>query len=245
MKKHILSVLSLLLIASATLFAQEDQWAGLLNEDPQEFSVNGDSFTYGSHVYTMTSTFNLNRKSIGSGKVTFTNVPSGFEEFKTVYQEFLGKTPHGAAAMVPMAMEIYGRDRETGKKCLDLLCYSSSTVSSALSILRDKIKTGDSYAQRYLPAACLDGASYTNGYKPSKPYTIKMKPSVNKPQEMWSGDVVFYIYLDGTGGWDTTQRSVEVAWPLESEEGLFKAFNFPALYTQCRNIRGGKWQGLD
>ena len=27
-----------------------------------------------------------------------------------------------------------------------------------------------------------------------------MKPSVNKPREMWSGDVVFYIYLDGTGG---------------------------------------------
>lgn len=49
-----------------------------------------------------------------------------------------------------------------------------------------------------------------------------------------------YIYMMGKG-WDTEQRSVEIIQVNDGE--LFKVFNSPALYTQCKNIKG-TWEGL-
>ncbi len=49
-----------------------------------------------------------------------------------------------------------------------------------------------------------------------------------------------YIYMMGKG-WDTEQRSVEI---IQVDEGdLFKVFNCPSLYTQCKKIKG-TWGGL-
>ena len=42
-------------------------------------------------------------------------------------------------------------------------------------------------------------------------------------------------------GWDTEQRSVEIIQVNDGE--LFKVFNCPSLYTQCKNIKGA-WEGL-
>ena len=98
-----------------------------------------------------------------TGMVTFTNIPADYAEFETVYTQFLGKTPHGAAAMMPMAMEMYRRDRDTGLQCLKLLCYPTN-VNSVTSILNTKFgasqfaPSNDPYLQPYLPAAVLKGA---------------------------------------------------------------------------------------
>ena len=65
------------------------------------------SWSYGSHVYTMKGTLTAEAyDKNATGVVTFTNVPSDYEEFEALYTQFLGKTPHGTAAMMPMAMEI-------------------------------------------------------------------------------------------------------------------------------------------
>jgi hypothetical protein len=50
-----------------------------------------------------------------------------------------------------------------------------------------------------------------------------------------------YIYIIG-GGWDTTQRQVELI--LEPGHEQYQVFNCPSLYTGCRQIRG-TWGGLD
>ena len=202
-------------------------------------------WTYGSHTYTMVG--NLTAKEYNrsaKGTVTFTNIPSDYEEFESIYTNFLGKTPHGAAAMMTMAMEIYGRDRTEGRKCIKLLCYTSN-VNAIIPRLDDKFDAapGDSYGQRYLPAAVLMGATPENGYRPQKPYTIEMKASVNKHQDLQivgSGRVM-YLYVMGKG-WDTEQRSVEII--RQPDNKLYQVFNCPALYTQCKQIRG-TWGGLD
>ena len=206
------------------------------------------TWTYGGHTYTQKGTLTAKQyDKKATGVVTFTNVPSDYEEFETVYKQFLGKTPHGTAAMMVMAMEIYGRDRQVGRKCIELINYPSN-VNSVISILNDKYGSSqyapanDSYHQRYLPAAVLKGATPQNGYRPQEPYTVEMKASVNKHQELQisgSGRVM-YIYMMGKG-WDTEQRSVEII--RQPNQPLYKVFNCPALYTQCKTIQG-TWGGL-
>jgi hypothetical protein len=206
------------------------------------------TWTYGGHTYTQKGTLTAKHyDKKATGVVTFTNVPSDYEEFETVYKQFLGKTPHGTAAMMVMAMEIYGRDREVGKQCIELINYPSN-VNSVISRLKDKYGTSayapenDSYNQRYLPAAVLKGATPQNGYRPQRPYTVEMKASVNKHQDLqFSGEGrVVYLYIMGDG-WDTHQRSVEII--LQPDKKLHQVFNCPSLYTQCKAIRG-EWKGL-
>ena len=96
-----------------------------------------EEFKYGDHTYVLQGNFKVEAYSKhAAGRVTFTHIPSDYEEFEAVYL-FLGKTPHGAAAMMPMAMEIFGRNREVGEKCIRLLCYKSN-VNTVLSLLKDK-----------------------------------------------------------------------------------------------------------
>ena len=214
-------------------------------KDMKKGKAEETSWTYGDHKYTMKGNLTADKyKKDAFGEVTFTNIPSDYEEFEAVYSEFLGRTPHGAAAMMPMAMEIYARDREAGKKCIELLCYSSN-INSVISRLKDKFGAApdDSYGQRYLPAAVLKGATAQNGYTPEKPYTVEMEASVNKHQELQiSGSgTVMYIYIIG-GGWDTQQRQVEIIREPGHEQ--YQVFNCPSLYVQCKQIQGS-WPGLE
>ena len=238
----------------------KDSWANLVNENAQTFKLEGNTLTYGSHVYTVSGSINTegtdkNEDGVADEKldvpqltptafVTFTNIPSDYDEFEALYSEFLGRTPHGTAAMIPMAMEMYARDRETGKRCIELLCYPSN-VNSVISRLKDKFGAApnDSYGQRYLPAAVLKGATASNGYRPQHPYTVEMDASVNKHQELQivGSGTVMYIYIIG-GGWDTHQRQVEIIREPGHEQ--YQVFNCPSLYVGCRQIQG-TWEGLE
>lgn len=222
-----------------------DNIANVAEKEVRDILNDEDSLFYGEHWYTKQGNIAADKyRRNGFGNVTFTNIPANYEEFKAVYTEFLGKTAYGAAAMMPMAMEMYARDREVGRQCIELLCYPSN-VNSVISIIKEKFGAAgnDSYGQRYLPAASLKGATPENAYQPEKPYTVEMKASVNQHQELkisGSGTVV-YIYIMG-GGWDSHQRSVEVIKQPGSD--LYQVFNCPSLYTGCKQIVG-TWAGLE
>ena len=228
-----------------------DSWANLINETPHEAIVNGNTLTYGDHTYTVSGeiTYDQTYYDTPTAFVTFTNIPSGVTEFKAVYDNLLGLSPQGAAAMVPMAIEIYARDANVGEQCFNVLCNSSSTVAGIVRILKTKFNysqyspENDPYVQRYLPAALLKGASYTNGYKPEEPYTVKMSGNPNGIQDApLTGGTVHYTYILTDGGWDSFQRGVEIFQPYGSNK--YQVFNCPSTYTQCRNIQNGPWQGL-
>ncbi len=228
-----------------------DSWAYLINETPHDAIVNGNTLTYGDHVYTVNGelTYDQTYYDTPTAFVTFTNIPSGYTEFEAVYNNLLGKTPQGAAAMVPMAIEIYARDADLGERCFNLLCNSSSTVAGIVRILKTKFNysqyspENDAYVQRYLPAALLKDASYTNGYKPSEPYTVQLSGNPNGIQDApLTGGTVYYSYILTSGGWDTFQRTVEIFQAYGSSN--YKVFNCPACYTQCRTIQNGPWGGL-
>ena len=224
-----------------------DSWAYLINETAHEVQLNGNTLTYGDHVYTVNGEININETvdfQTPTAYVTFTNIPSGYTEFSAVYNNLLGKSLQGTAAMIPMAMEIYARDAALGERCFSLICNSSSTVSGIIRILKTKFNysqyspENDQYVQRYLPAATLKGAAWNNGYNPSEPYTVELCRSANAPQEttMTGYGTNYYLYILAPGGWDTFQRSVEIWQAMGSD--MYKVFNCPAVYTQCKNIYG-------
>lgn len=216
-----------------------------------EPKLEGNTLTYGNHRYTVDGEIKpdepvTGRRDTPTATVTFTNVPADYEEFEAVYTNLLGKSVHGTAAMVPMAIEMFARDQSTGERCLELLCNSQATVSGITRILKTKLTpakhapANDSYLQRYMAAALLKGAKADNAYTPDKPYTVQMCASANKPQQSAGGTVTFIYIL--AKGWDTEQRAVDVLKP--NGEQLHKVFNCPATYTQCKNIVGS-WPGLD
>ena len=219
--------------------------ANVAEKEVRDVLNDEDSLLYGDHKYSMQGNIAADKyRRNGFGIVTFTNIPSNYEEFKAVYTNFLGKTAFGAAAMMPMAMEMYARDREVGRQCIELLCYPSN-VNSVISIIKEKFGSNpnDSYGQRYLPAASLKGATPENAYQPERPYTVQMEASVNQHQELkiTGSGTVLYLYIMG-GGWDTHQRSVEVI--KQPGKDLYQVFNCPSLYTGCKQIVG-IWAGLE
>ena len=214
-----------------------DQWANLVNETPHEVELNGSTLKYGDHVYTVSGDLNFSSTIFNtpSAFVTFTNIPSGFTEFKAVYENLLGKSIQGTAAMIPMAFEIYARNNATGEQCLNLLCWPSA-VPDIIRQLKQKLvpsqyaPQNDQYIQRYLPAAVMKGAANTNAYKPDEPYTIEMCTSPNGIQDApLTGGTDYYTFILAPGGWDTFQRSVEI-FQAYSEQTYYKVFNCPATY---------------
>lgn len=242
--------LSVLGCAGLTPGGSNDPWANLVNETSHEALVSGNTLTYGSHTYKVLGEIDLDGTEFKTptASVTFTHIPSGYTEFEAVYTNLLGKSLQGTAAMIPMAIEIYARNASTGERCLNLLCNGSATVSDMVRILKTKFEASeygpenDAYLQRYLPAAVLKGATPSNAYSADEPYTVEMCRSANAPQRMsiMGSGTVTYLYILAKG-WDTEQRSVEVL--LEDGKDLYKVFNCPSVYTQCKNIVG-TWAGL-
>ncbi len=228
----------------------KDKWSSLVNEEKKTANVEGNTITYGNHSYTVKGSIDVNgtEHKNATAWVEFTNIPSGYTEFKAVYEGLLGKSVQGTAAMIPMAIEIYARNASTGEKCLQLLCNSDATVSGIVRILKTKLvpseysPENDGYIQRYMAAALLKGATNTNAYAPEEPYTVEMTISPNRVQDApLTGGEVTYLYILASGGWDSFQRGVEVF--QEYDGNLYKVFNCSSCYVQCKPIRG-TWGGL-
>lgn len=231
--------------------AQTTEDAPQATAESRQATLNGNTLTYGQHSYTVNGDINFSATDhrTPTATVAFTHFPADYEEFAAAYNELLGKSMQGAAAMVPMAIELYARDAGEGERALQLLCNSSSTVSGIVRILKTKLVPSqyapkdDPYLQRYMAAALLKGATADNAYTPQEPYTVELCASVNKPQRSTLNNppsTVYYLYIIAHG-WDTFQRAVDVSQADGSD--LYKVFNCPSCYTQCKNIRGD-WPGL-
>ncbi len=176
-----------------------------------------------------------------TAEVEFSRIPQSIEEF-TELQKTLGKEPQGAVALQIMAFEMFHRDSNLGSQALDLN-NTQINASGTKRRLKEVLREDDSYGRPYLAAALLVGATPENAYSPSKPYKVSLRVDpVTKYQYSsdYDGEVI-YLQVDGKG-WDSNWRGVQVVKPADSEYYLI--FNCPALYTQCKKIRG-KWQGLD
>lgn len=242
-----------------------DPWANLVNEDVKTFSASGNWAKYGDHEYIVGMEVNakggnfIARKvnttnggwsafdfdennSIASNYVTFTNIPSGFTEFKTVYEKFLGFYPEGCIAMVPMAMEIYARDHATGEKCLRLLCRSNYATNA---LNQFKTTYGKNTDCRFLAAAALQGANAENAYTPDYPYRVNVRAWLDTEDSSVAEALIMHNQVETSGGWSNSGRHVDVHRLDIQTSGPYKIGAFSDLYLKpSTRLKGKTWQGL-
>ena len=225
-----------------------DKWANLVNETKYDAVVNGNTVIYGNHTYTINTEIDVNSKEFNraTASVSFTHIPSGYTEFEAVYNNLLGKSIAGTAAMIPMAMEIYARNITTGEKCIKLLC-TNGAASDMIRGVNGKVipssTTGsEGYIERYISAALLKGATPSNAYAPSSPYTVEMTMTSNGVKESaQEGGKVTYMSIVTSGGWSTANRGVDIFQATGSS--MYKVYGCPGCYAQCAAI-SGTWAGL-
>jgi len=197
-------------------------------------NVTDGTLTVNGHSYSV-------KKSGRSVYVTFTNIPSDFDEFSQVYHGLLGKNEYSAVAMIPMAIEMYARNEEEGNRCLELLC-TFACKSEMSRRLKEKFgHPGDSYCQRYLPAALLQGANNKNAYTPTSPYTVCVENggTADEESEMYNG--TFYNRVILGDGWDMNKRAVQLF--RQYDKDVYQISGCAATYMSCKPIRGS-WPGL-
>ena len=183
-------------------------------------------------------TWNKDESSI----VTFSRFPSSLDEFNQA-REQLGTEPQGAVALQIMAFELYRRDAEAGTRALELN-NTMTNYTQTLRQLKEIMNVKDAYyARPYISAALLKGANPDNDYRPKTPYQvcIRVNPANKYQESEFLNGTVIYLQVDSEG-WDTNWRGVEVVRSEGSD--YYVVSNCPALYTQCKKIKG-TWKGLE
>ncbi len=214
------------------------------------FRLEGNRLTYGSHVYTVEGNIGEDYVASAKARVTFTHVPADLHEFQTVYEQLLGKMSYGVCAMMPMAFELWGRSHEEGEQCLKLICGATCYNEVLRELPRhmeasEHSPAGDSYVQRCLPAALLEGATKENGYNPAEPYAVNIsvgrKEAWKQESELLQADV-FGLNIVAGNAWNTAERGISVMLPWRGDK-LFKVNSCPALYVNIFAPRKD-WNGL-
>lgn len=174
--------------------------------------------------------------------VTVSDIPATVEQFKTL-QTQLGAEPQCALALQVIAFEMYRRNATVGEEALRLN-NTQVNLNATMPRLKELMNEKDAfYCRPYIAAALMKGATPENGYEPVKPYTIEMRvdPAKKYQESQLLGGTVIYLQIDSKG-WDTNWRGAEVVKPQNSD--YYVVSNCPALYTQCKQVKG-EWKGLE
>ena len=191
------------------------------NRPPLEVSVGGnisvDNFVDGA-----------------GGTVAFNRFPATVNEWKEV-REKIGKTIPGAIALQIMACELYRRNNTAGIECLKLNTSTAKAVSYS-NLLKGVIDT-----RPYQFAAYLQGASWDNGYNPTKPYTITVAvtptSSVGYSNDYQTNIYHLFIKSNGhevNGGLQPASVMI-TARPGEPGEGKYYIISeLSSIFLQCK-----------
>jgi len=182
--------------------------------------------------------------------VSFNHFPVSVAEFMQV-REQIGNEPHGCIALQVMAYEMYRRDKTTGKECIALNNLKVN-INQTINRLTELNRPNDSYARPYQMAAYLKGATWQNGYKPDKPYTVtvRTRPGVKHENSNTFQALILYLDINVEGGKDKGWSPVSVVKTLkpgEASEGKFFIINDSCdMYSQVREVSFAKpFEGLD
>ena len=180
-----------------------------------------------------------------SSTVSIDKIPATLEDFQSL-QAKLGTTPEGCVMLQLVGMEMYRRNKELGLQCLKLN-NTDTNLSTVTRRLNELYRENDSYARPYLVSSCFKGAKPSNGYNPTKPYTIEVRKDPTREDErsqMLKGYVKYMqVYSDG---YDTPWRGVDVV--QQKGDTYYRVSNCPAILTQCKEVdfdATDDWHGLE
>lgn len=161
---------------------------------------------------------------------TFSSVPSTIEEFKALHSQ-TAVTPEGAAAMVVLAIHIYGKDPILGNQALVVSVLTKNRSRSNKPGNLDGIDLGNS--DKYLVGQ-LDkykmlsygywkGAEPANGYTPNQPLTVETFTNPYSGEES-SGKIKLFVGTKGASSF----RPITVE---KDSDGLWRSKEFSSLFV--------------
>lgn len=198
--------------------------------------------TAGGVDYVMTGKINHDDyDKTQTSTVSFSRIPETLEEFLEL-QKDLGVEPQGALALQVIAFEMYRRDKTVGAEAMRAN-NTPTNFNDCMRQLPQKLGKDPSYAQPYIVAALMLGASPANGYQPRKPYTISVRvnPAVEYKESQLLGGTVLFLQINSQG-WSQNWRGAEVVKPYDSDYYLVS--NCPAFYVGCAPMRG-QWTPIE
>ncbi|MBL0954061.1 MAG: hypothetical protein IBJ01_04770 [Leptospira sp.] len=162
--------------------------------------------------------------------VSFPSVPNTIEEFKSI-QAATATTPEGGVAVLVLAISLYGKNPELGRKAVVLSVLSKNRQKSNKPTAVDGVDLGgsDSYLlgqldkYKMLPNGYWKGAEPSNGYTPALPLTVETYTNPYSGDES-SGRIKLFVATKGASSY----RPVTVE---KDSDGLWRAKEMSSLYV--------------
>ncbi|MCW7497981.1 hypothetical protein ND860_15685 [Leptospira levettii] len=162
--------------------------------------------------------------------VSFSSEPSTIEEFKSI-QAATATTPEGGVAILVLAISLYGKNPELGRKAVVLSVLSKNRQKSNKPTAVDGVDLGgsDSYLlgqldkYKMLPNGYWKGAEPSNGYTPNLPLTVETYTNPYSGEES-SGRIKLFVATKGASSY----RPVTVE---KDTDGLWRAKEMSSLYV--------------
>lgn len=161
--------------------------------------------------------------------VSFSTEPSTIEEFKAI-QATTATTPEGGAAVLVLAMSMYGKNPELGRKAVTLSVLSKNRQKSNKPTAVDGVDLGgsDSYLMgqldkyKMLPNGYWKGAEPANGYSPSLPLTVETFTNPYSGDET-TGKIKLFVATKGASSFRpvSVEKDADGLWRVKEMSSLF------------------------
>ncbi|GBF44303.1 signal peptide [Leptospira ellinghausenii] len=161
--------------------------------------------------------------------VSFPSEPNTIEEFKSI-QAATATTPEGGVAVLVLAISLYGKNPELGRKAVVLSVLSKNRQKSNKPTAIDGVDLGgsDSYLlgqldkYKMLPNGYWKGAEPSNGYTPKLPLTVETYTNPYSGEES-SGRIKLFVATKGASSYRpvTVEKDSDGLWRAKEMSSLF------------------------
>ena len=166
----------------------------------------------------------------GRNPISISSEPTTIEEFKSL-QSAIATTPEGGAAMLVLAISLYGKNQDLGTKAVILSVLSKnrqkSTKPSAVDGMdlggSDKYLLGQLDKYKMLSNGYWKGAEPSNGYIPNVPLTVETYTNPYSGDES-TGKLKLFVATRGASSF----RPVSVE---KDSDGLWRAKEMSSLFV--------------
>lgn len=160
-------------------------------------------------------------------KIVFADLPETMDAFKALPQAALS-TPFDTAALTIVALSLYPMDKELSFQMLDYLRGPAQATGKDRQFVADRFRDKD-----YVPRSYFNGATPSNDYMPTTPYTI----TVSTNQYSYEVDGIAKLFIP-SGGADSP-RPIQLR---QAKDGKWYLWEFSSILSGiCQPESSNPW----
>lgn len=152
-------------------------------------------------------------------KIVFEDIPETMDAFKALPQAALS-TPFDTAALTIVALSLYPMDKELSFQMLDYLRGPAQATGRDRQFVADRFRDKD-----YVPRSYFNGATPSNDYMPTTPYTI----TVSTNQYSYEVDGIAKLFIP-SGGADSP-RPIQLR---QAKDGKWYLWEYSSILSGIR-----------